>query len=267
MTVFLNELFVNVLGNVIFWLLLGFTVRRFLIRRARQKFLTFFGLNQKRKLVVYLSNLWLPQLRQKPWGQVLSGHEFDVTKTFNSLFGSSPFSMPEMVRGLVDSFWIKAIDLTIEISPLDHNFDTTCNMIVVGSTLKNSIRRYLLNKNLITVKIDGEQAKFSKGNLIKNSLKQQFIILKGKQSGESIKRNGKFNLAVIEKVVDNHNVGIMCVGLRGDSTWASAEYLARHWAELESKFGADNFARCLWFPYTEKPMTHYIEPVHIRDIP
>ena len=71
-----NELLASILANIIFWLGLGFIVRYVVISKTQHEFLKFFGLETNKRLVVYLSNLWLPSLKQEPWGCILSGQEF-----------------------------------------------------------------------------------------------------------------------------------------------------------------------------------------------
>jgi hypothetical protein len=108
--------------------------------------------------VVYLSNLWSPAAGHTR-GRVLSGYEFRVTKSVDVLFGGPSHRLPELVRGLVDNLWIaKAIDAPVEVSPLTASEIEFSNMIVVGATPKNSVRRYYLRSGLLYLAIVGEQA-------------------------------------------------------------------------------------------------------------
>ncbi len=266
-----SDLFVNILANIIFWLGLGLLFRYVVISRARTEFLRFFGLETNKRLVVYLSNLWLPSITLKPWGCILSGQEFRVTKTVSSLFGSAPLNFPEQVKGLVDTFWIgKSLDVSIEVSSVGEHFDLACNMIVVGTSTKNSVRRYYLNRNMVYVTIAGEPTNSpTDKDILANPLEPRFVIMKGKQTGETVQRKGKYNLAVVERIRDEEDrtIVFMCTGLRGDSSWAATEYLARNWRKLYRKFGDKEFACCLWFSDADGPMEHYREPIHIRDLP
>ena len=262
---YINDIVINIIGNVIFWLALGLLVYFLGVGKSRRRFLRFFGLQNQKKMVVYLSNLWLPDLEKEPWGRIISGHEFRAIKTLNNLFSSASSSMPDLVRGLVDSFWIRDIDLSVEVSPLDDKFSFGNSIIVVGTTIKNSVRRYFLEKNMVCVRIVGETTEPPDDILI-NPLDQSFEVLKGKDRGRIFKEEGTYNLAVIEKLCNDGEIVIMCTGLHGDSSWAATEYLNLHWRELERIFRDKNFARCLWFRETPPRMTVYEEPQRTRDI-
>jgi len=54
-----------------------------------------------------------------------------------------------------------------------------------------------------------------------------------------------------------------CLGARGDSSWAAAEYLVRNWKRLSGEFGDEDFVACLGFPQTEKYMNEYREPLRL----
>jgi hypothetical protein len=266
-----SDLFFNILANIIFWLGLGLIFRYLIVSKTRKNFLKFFGLDTKKKLIVYLSNLWLPSITIKPWGRIISGYEFKVTKSINNLFGSTPSNVPDLVKGLVDALFIeKNLEICVEVSPLTGGFDLSRNMIVVGASIKNSIRRCLLNDNMAFVTISGEPLNdpINDNKVLDNPLKQSFEIKKGMQTGTILEKQGDYNIAVVEKVCEpqSNTVIFMCVGLRGDSTWIATEYLARHWDDLFKKYGDNSFARCLWFPNSGKPMEDYAEPVIIEDI-
>ena len=95
-----------------------------------------------------------------------------------------------------------------------------------------------------------------------------FEIKRGKQAGQLLQKKGEYNLAVIERICDEHSgtVVFMCIGQRGDGSWAATEYLARHWRELYKKYGDTSYARCLWFPFLGRPMDRYTEPILTEDI-
>lgn len=201
----LKEVSVNIFASLLFWVGLGFSVNFFLGRRDKNKFYEFFGLGRKNKVEVYLSNLWLPTLANRPWKYAISGREFQTTKTMNALFGEAPFSIPEIVRGLVDSFWINKITLDIKVSPLnDKNYLPEGNtLIVIGSTLKNSARRCYLGQNSLKLKISGESKDpiIAKDNTSDNYLKNKAIILKGSHNSEEINpKSEDIQVAILEKI-------------------------------------------------------------------
>lgn len=265
---YVGGLLINIAANLIFWLALGLVFRYFVVGKTNARFLKFFGLENSRKLTVYLSNLWLPTMPKKSGGCIISGDEFKATKTINSLFGSAPYRLADLARGLVDSFWIgKKIEVDIQVSPMDSTYDLKDNMIVVGAATKNSIRRYYVHHNMVSVIIAGESPDPIEDVHV-NPLKQHFIVKKGKESG-TLPGPENCNLAIIEKVYDEDHgrVVFMCVGLRGDTSWAATEYLKRHWNDLFKVFGNKNFACCLWFLDTDSPLNKDREPHDIKSFP
>jgi hypothetical protein len=262
---FLVNLISNVLANVIFWFGLGLVIW-IGIRITQSRFLKFFGLEFNRTLIVYLSNLWEPTTR-KPEGYVISGHEFRVSESVNSLFGSTPFRFPELVRGLVDSFWIgKKLKILTTVCPLTlEDITFTQNMIIIGATPRNIVRRYyvktgppylIFSKELKEIGDDADQ------------LATPWVqVIKGHRKSDRIE--GDYNLAIVEKLYDEEHktVVFMCLGERADSSWTATEYLVRHWGKLSKKFGDKEFALCLGFPMSESYMDDYEEPRILASFP
>lgn len=262
---FLANLINNILANIIFWFGFGFLIW-LVIRITQSRVLKFFGLETNRTLVVYLSNLWKPTT-EKPEGYVLSEHEFRAAESINSLFGGTPFRFPEFVRGLVDSFWIgKKLNITTTVSPLTTDGIVFTNMIVVGAIPRNSVTRYYVNTGAPYLVIAGEQMGTS-DNASTQALIPVVRVMKGHRKGEEI--TGEYNLAIVEKIHDEEHktVVFMCVGFRGDSSWAATEYLVRHWGELSKRFGDKAFALCLGFPKSEAYMEDYEEPIILASFP
>jgi len=257
---FLENLISNLLANVVFWLATGLVVW-LSIRITRARFLKFFGLTTRRTLVVYLSNLWQPH-SEKPYTCTISGQEFRVVKVFYGSFGSPRFRFPDLVQGLVDSFWAgDKLKTNIEVSPsTQDSLDLTNNMIVVGGTPKNSVRRYYFGKRLLYLMIDGEDVE-PPPSVFDRPLTSRVRVLKGHREGEVIE--GEYNFAVVEKVCDEtyDTTVFMCAGYRGDSSWAATEYLLRHWRDLYREFGNQGFALCLGFRMSQSYMGEYEEPV------
>src|SRR5437764_15204794 len=118
MNSFLNDIIANTIGNVFAWLVLGIVTLYFVKQRSQARFASFFGLTHRRKVIVYLSNLWDPTKTtvNKPWGSIVSGQEFQASQTISRLFGVSPFSLPELVRGFVDAFFIgRRVEIEIQV--------------------------------------------------------------------------------------------------------------------------------------------------------
>jgi hypothetical protein len=216
--------------------------------------------------MIYLSNAYKPT-QDKPIGGLISEHEFHVLESIRNLFGSTPLRYPELVRGLVDSFWLgEEVKLKFAVSPQEKQIDRIQfrNMIVVGGGTRNLVRKLYLQRNeayLVTSYEDEMQ-----GTLHSNSL--YIRITRGTRRDTLIEEQGKYNLALIEKIYDKtHNtVVFMCNGLRADSSWAATEYLIRHWRELQRESGNQAFALCLGFPKSKEYMQEYIEPEELTDL-
>jgi len=270
---FLASLISDIVANVIFWVGLGF-LTWLSIKTTQSRFQKFFGLDTNRTLVVYLSNLWrLGEAR--PPGCVISGFEFRATESISSLFGIIPFRFPNLVRGLVDAFWTRNRPrITVSISPLavdDLEFTSMIeftNMIVVGGTPKNSVRRYYFRTNALYLAIEGEERALDHTpDVFEKVLLPSVRVMKGQRKGEIIGKG--YNLAIVEKIRDEEHgtVVFMCVGYRGDSSWAATEYLVRNWSRLHRITGNKVFALCLGFPKSEVHMDSYMEPIILASFP
>lgn len=258
----INNIAINIVSDLILWLGLGLLV--FLWLRVRKsKFLSFFGIEKNQKLVVYLSNLW-QESENNPAGEIIAGSEFRVGQSIQSLFGKTPFRVPDLVRGLVDELWSsQEVDYTIRVSPLDIQSVEFTNMIIVGASPKNSIRRYYLKR--VNIKIAGESTKPIK-DIHDRVLKPKAIVQEGQQE---ITGDGVYNIAILEKFIDTKN-GItvfMCVGSRGDSSWGATEFLVRNWKSLQKRFSNKEFAICLGFPKLDDYMKRYYEPEILAILP
>jgi hypothetical protein len=258
---FFENLGSNLLADLLFWLGLGLIVW-LTVRLTQRRFLDFFGVRESRRLTVHLSNLWDPR-RGDPQGSVLAGHEFRVIRTVAGLFGDAPFRLPDLVRGLVDSFFLgQKVDFSVEVSPLsakEIGFSDLNSLMIVGATPKNSVRRHYFESGLPYLTVVGE-AKDSPDDIYRQVLSPRVRVMKGPQKdGEII---GPYNFAIVEKTHDGeHGMAIfMCVGFRGDSSWGATEYLAKNWRELSREYGDKDFALCLGFPMSERRMHSYVEP-------
>src|ERR1700734_3712325 len=151
----------NVIANILFWMVLGvafwlastFTV---------QRFLRFFGLRRNPGVSIYLSNLWTPEssLSGRPEGYSISMHELWAAQSVTRLFGSAPMRLPELVRGLVDSLWLrKSVRCEISVSPLEAaDADLSRTTIVLGGSVRNPVRARYVEMGLATAVIIDEEA-------------------------------------------------------------------------------------------------------------
>jgi hypothetical protein len=275
MTSIVPEIFINVVANVVanflVWLFLGLITLFLLTRNSRIHFLKFFGLTKRKKVKIYFSNLWDPNKAKnnKPWGSILSGREFEASQILSRLFGSTPFSIPEKVRGFVDAFLIgQKCEVILEVSPMDDNFDKNNNLIVIGSSLKNRVRRVLSQKGCVRVIIDGEPLFTNDIDIHTNTLLNRFLVLLGSRKDNKLEKSDEFELGIIEKIHEEKRVIFFCLGKTGYGTRATTEYLARNWQELWQTHQDKSFARCLWFPKQDLRNESVVDwqPIYYEDV-
>jgi len=262
---FIANLGQSILANLVFWLSSGFAGYA-AIRLTESQFVSLFGVRDSRRLTVYLSNLW-DRKSDAPYTPIVSGHEFRVSKTITGLFGDAPLRMPDLAKGLVDTVFAgDRVDVTFEVSPLVPEEIRFSNMISVGASTKNSVRRHYLAAGLPYLAFVGETTEPVE-SIFRSPVEQRVRIMKGPLMGETIE--GDYNFAIVEKAWDA-KLGvavIMCAGVRADGSWAATEYLARNWRKLARRFGDSCFAICLGFPKLAAYMDSYLEPMLVRQIP
>lgn len=270
---FLIDVLANTVGNLFAWLLLGLVTLYFIRKRSQAKFEAFFGLAGRRHVVVYLSNLWDASLAPpgRLPGSILSGPEFRASQAVSRLFGVSPFSLPELVRGFVDAFFIgRKVEVFIEVCPAGGEIQTGCNVIVVGSTVNNTIRRAQVSKAVGHALVEGEMD-YLDGGAAENRPRQlgpRFQVIAGQRKGEVLTHSGDFELVIVEKtMVQNGRVIFFCLGVSGQGSRAAVEYLTRNWGKIEKKYENGSFCRCLWFSKADigKDAPSW-EPVYFDDV-
>ena len=247
----LREIGVNIAANLLFWLGLAGSVGLLYLVTKQRRFETFFGLRTDRRLVIYLSNLWDPAMAVQPWGEIISGKELHAASELQERLTSSVSRFPDLVRGLADEFFLKdKYKITIEVSPREACLPPH-NMIVIGSSIKNSVRRCLLEDRRLLVHISGESST-PPVNIHHNPLRRQFVV--SREGGEEVHAVAQgLNPAVIERVVisdgfagDADRVTFMCAGLTGIESQAATVYLGQQWRQLERAFrDKKHCARCL----------------------
>jgi hypothetical protein len=261
---FLLGLVSNIVANIVFWVLLGAVFWAFSTAVAR-RFSRFFGLVRVRSVAVFLSNLWTLEGSPtgRPEGYTISLHELRAAQSVEKLFGSAPLRLPEVVRGLVDALWLRRqVQCATEVCPLQAgDADLDRNLIIVGSAVRNSVRARYVRAGLPSAILTGEDA--TPDDLLKRGKTQSITILRG--GSRSVVTLVDANLAIVEKChdPDRGTTLFFCLGKRGDSTWAATEYLVRNWGNLAREFDDGEFVICLGFPYTEKYLEKYMEPLRL----
>ena len=250
----------SIAANLIFWVLLGVAFWSIGLISAR-RFAYFFGLRNSTGIAVYLSNLYTSgiSLIGRPDGRTISIHELRGAQSVDRVLGSAPLRLPELVRGLVDSIWLRGkIESDIIVSPLDPaGIDFSRNMIVIGSAVRNSVRGYYLGRRLPVAAFSGEY---------KGLLDFESTIVAAFDDGKTpIGESGK-NVGILEKCRDREHgiVVFFCLGKRADSSWGAAEYLVRHWNKLAREFGDSDFLVYLEWPQMDSYLESYMEPARVE---
>ena len=255
---FLIGLGSNTVANVLFWALLGalfWVVSTVVARRFSQ----FFGLNRTARVAVYLSNLWKPESSPsgRSEGYTISLHELRAAQSVDKLFGSAPFRLPDLVRGLVDAIWLRhQVQCVTDVCPLRaEDADLGRNLIIVGSSARNSVRARYVRAGLPSVILTRED-----GDPL-SAIQSASITVLSEGGGNEITLDN-WNFAILEKCYDPERgiTLIFCLGPRADGSWAATEYLVRNWRRLAREFSGNDFAICLCFPYTDKYLEEYVEP-------
>lgn len=212
------------------------------------------------RIAIYLSNLWTPIRSSRPEGYMISLHELRAGQSVDKLFASAPLRLPDLVRGLVDSLWLRAhVECTTEVCPLSaEDADLDRNLIIVGSSARNSVRARYVQAAVPTAIITGEDT--DPGTSYRETT---ITIFRSGSRGEV--KLADANLAIVEKCRDPERGTVLffCLGPRADSSWGATEYLVRNWQRLSREFRDRDFVICLGFPNSEKYMEEYKEPLRL----
>lgn len=249
----MENVIASLIANGIFWVLLGVMVWFSYVLPVRRRFEKFFGLNNSTSVNIYLSNLWDPAGRGvQKWGNIIAGQELDAARTINNALSSASPGIPEMVRGFVDNIWLKdKFNVSIKVSPKKYeNPLSNNNLIVIGATTKNSVRRHFIEETILKTKIDGEN-EMSPINIHSNPLSRKIIISRNGNPAKIVLGND-CNPAIIERVqIQSQNdtdgqVLIFCVGFKAKDSRVAVEFLAKNWRNIQKKTeDHSHFAICL----------------------
>ncbi|MGK3202938.1 hypothetical protein [Amycolatopsis sp. MEPSY49] len=241
----------NVIANLLFWAGLGLAAA-WAVRIAQRRFRGFFGLRTVPQLAVCLSNLWTSENSTRPRGYTVSLHELRASEAVTRLFGSASLRLPDLVRGLVDAVYLGRYhyDVHNTVSPSSTDdprqfADLSSNLIVVGAAARNRVREMYLEENLVSLRLSIEGPADRELSEPTTSYAE---VLTGSDVGRRIELEF-LEPAIVEKVHDTvrGTTVIFCLGRKGDTTWAAAEYLTRNWAALRREFHDGPFALCLGF--------------------
>jgi hypothetical protein len=150
----------NMAANLVFWVLLG-AVFWALATTVARRFSRFFGFVRVNSIAVFLSNLWTPQASRSGGtvGYTIALHELRAAQSVDRLFSSASLRLPDLVRGLVDALWLRGrVRCAIEVSPpKGEDADLDRNLIVIGSSVRNSVRARYVQARLPTAILTGEE--------------------------------------------------------------------------------------------------------------
>jgi hypothetical protein len=255
----------NLAANVLFWGGLGLVVA-LASRRRTKAFRAFFGLDRASTLNLFLSNA--DAAAQDPRRMIVSGHEIRSIQTLSELLAQPFLRAPDMVRGLVDGFFLGSrIRLHVEVSPRDATTVAATAVVAVGGAPRNTVRqRYVDTRQLLLTTADESTGVVAQQPITDDTYVE---IVRGERAGEQIARRS--NYAIVERLVDNDRgrCAIFCAGARADSSWLAVEWLTRHWLDLHRRFGDGQFAVCLVFPVptTGDPFLQaYVEPQQLLEL-
>jgi hypothetical protein len=263
---FLAAIGITIIANTVFWLSLGaaFWAASTVVAR---RFSKFFGIHRIASVTIYLSNLWTPATNpsRKFEGYTISLHELRAAQAVDKLFGAAPLRLPDLVRGFVDAIWLRHhVRCTTKVCPLQaENASLDSNMIIVGSSKRNTVRARYVRARLPSATLAGEDTDPGSCSNATNILISRIVISRdGNRHEVSL---AKMNLAIVEKCHDPERGTVLffCMGPRADASWAATEYLIRNWRRLFREFGDDDFVICLGFPYTERYLEEYMEPLRL----
>jgi hypothetical protein len=256
---FVFDVLSNVVANAVFWAALGVAFWS-LSKAGQTRFSRFFGVDQSSLIVIALSNVWKREASSRRIGFSISMHESLAAQSINSLLATAPMRMPELVRGLVDSLWLRTrIQCKVQVSPPeDGDVESGASLIVIGAAGRNSVRRKHLADGIPRALLAAEEP--GRGQVRPREVKEVLIRRRG---GDLQRIQSELVVALIEKVVlpEQGKTFFYCLGSRGDCTWLVTEYLVRHWRRLHREFGTGSFVVCLGIALSEQYITQYSDPL------
>jgi hypothetical protein len=254
----LLQILVSTLANIIFWVGLGGLVW-LLALRSRRLLDRLFGLGADGRLTMYLSNAAPREQSNDDRRLLVSAHEMRTIWTFGALLGRGSARSPDLVRGLVDSLFLRTpVQLSVEVSPQEISIATAGPLILIGAGPRNVVRQSVVDQGYATLvtSIESPAAVELQGG-------RYVRITRGDRTGERI--GLRQNFAIVERVVEmatRRNV-VCCLGMRADSSWLATEWLSRHWRIISKHAKSDAFAFCLSFPTSgsnDNYLSEYVEP-------
>lgn len=240
MNVFARDLLVNILANIIFWVVGGFLFG-FLLSLRRRKLIRFFGVVKNRPIIVYLSSLPVEGgsivdkygIPSRYDGIAVHASEFQIIPQITSLFVSNMFQeIPDLFAGLVDNVWLlKKPVIEFMLSPKTQNEIVRSGSICVGGPNFNLVTEYYLKTGNPFISLSREyDAWMAK-------------VARGSRAGEVLSVPDNWDVGVVLKIIDVEKLSAIFIvgGTGSNGTRAAVEYLVINWESLYRSYKLGEF--------------------------
>jgi len=237
----------NVVANAVFWFVGGAIVCSLLQIGHRRAMRRFFGMRAPHEYVIYMSSYQIEKGTIKDRNGVARGHEgraipeyeFQTIPTLNSILSASSIrNVPDIFRGLVDSFWTQSMPpIRFEPSPNVIQNPPPSSILCVGGPKFNAVAQYYL---------DTHRGFFN--HYKDDSIgRWRIAINHGSKTNNLIGANlakEEVDVGYIQRFTDTETDAtiILLAGLGVNGTRAAACHLAKNWRHLYREFGTKNFA-------------------------
>jgi len=283
LSTFFSNVMPSISAAILLWIILGFYI--YFASRKRSRFIRMFCLHACSKIVFKFSNakIWTKKgsalAESCPHGEMESGIcSFTEISSINYITKELqifPSATLDSLRGLVDSLWNHNLpEINFDCSPYYESCDCkvlydeincTCNtLILVGSSNKNLLRRSFVKMNKPKMRFiwedfsedlmfefnEREKAvdNYSQPIDIKLRKKHNYVIARHKGKESHIDFDGKYNLAIVEKVICENHITFFCTGVRADDSFEAVRWLFRNWQKFYDK---EEFAVCIGIKFND----------------
>ena len=246
----------SIIAAVFFWMIAGYIYTK--IDSSILQFKSFFNCKNKNNIYLLFSNA-IGYARSENNNYefedgLCSFIEIRSINKINETLSKHPSKSFDIAKGLVDSIWEASMpSIVTDVSAFNKDgvaseidrciFENTDSIIVVGSTNKNSHRRYYYTDNndcgkKFFMKFPWENIAHSRDEFFEEEkLKKNVFFNRVRIDAKVYSFFGKYNIAIIEKFyTDDHKTIFFCAGVRADDSLMAVNYLFKNWRELYEKY-------------------------------